>query len=481
MANQGQKDVFRRLLLLVAFQKARINKTSIPTTKNKMCDQIENYLGSFSGSVWSWLIDNGKGTTSVPTTNLSSVLDAVSKNLSGIQGSVASLDITLDSLPIWQEYRAEIEQYLTSLSRRNPKIENVLLAPDYDEIDPAAIDAQVKTAGENTNNVLKAHLLYHSPVAASQWQKIKSAGRYKPLYDLCEKGLEEIFASDEWKKCQRDLRLVFNLGAGSSRKDEMILEALSSGVAEERAYIWIDASYPMLHQTIKDVDRANTGISLFAIVADFETPKKVEDIYRNSFSQLLPEFKHTSKAFFVLGYTLSNLDEENFFSAYANVCREGDLFVFPMHFIPAACKDDKNNLDKFEHGLLRFYNFPEGQKFSEAGLNMLQLYKPTGAHKEPDFDPIFFNGHTHSRCLKFTVELRNIKAIDVTKSVVTAQSVRHYKDDYIEFLKKYGFIKIHESTGRVIDSKHPEWGVVQTLVVKYIGKQDTEIGKAESD
>ena len=331
------------------------------------------------------------------------------------------------------------------------EIRNVLVAPDYENIDPAHLDVHITTGASGP---LKAHLLYHSPVSPDIWDRVKAAPEY-PLYRLCQDGLTEILHSPEWDSRSSDLRIVFNLGAGSASKDTLILRSLAQ-CKSKPTFAWVDASMYMLLKTIRGVNRYFIGgVNGVALAADFEHPARLRKVYEDSFPTL-PEFKER-KAFFVLGFTLSNLHEEQFFSSYKKVCEPGDLFIFPMQFIPEG---DSKVRDKFKKTLLESYDFEEGRKLSQAWVALLQEYSLVN-YEDPTIEDYRFNGSFRSLCVEFRAVLKDRQAIE--RTVVTARSIRHYRTEYLAYLYNLGFKVLCES------SNHD--GVV-TLLIEYVGKAE---------
>ncbi|MBO3706114.1 MAG: L-histidine N(alpha)-methyltransferase [Candidatus Accumulibacter sp.] len=337
-----------------------------------------------------------------------------------------------------------------------PKLEGVPFAVDVD-IDPLDIDGQVRN---RTSGELKAHLLYQSPIAAALWDKVKTSPFY-PLHNSCAMGLRNILQQEPWRERREDLRLILSLGAGSWTKDKMILQQLKPPSNTDIVFIWIDASFEMLRRTIKESRRSEfQDVSFAAMKADFEHPQKLRRLYKEHF-QGLPRFEE-KKAFFILGFTLSNLNETRFFAEYSAQCSIGDLFIFPMQFIPEG---NEETLTTFENNLLQSYEFDEGTALSRAGLAFLQRYE-IGRFHNAKIDLFAFHKSARSRGVKFAVDLVHKGDATVTK-VITAQSNRHYEADYLQFLADYGF--------KVIDRSREHDGV-QTLLVEYVGEAQPMLG-----
>lgn len=329
----------------------------------------------------------------------------------------------------------------------------VPFAVDVD-IDPLDIDVQVR----NRTGELKAHLLYQSPVAAALWDKVKTSPFY-PLHNACAKGLNYILQQSSWAARSNNLDVVFSLGVGSWTKDKLILQYLGSSNSKKPAYVWVDASFEMLRRTIKEKESARDSFSnvrFAALKADFEHPGKLRKLYGDNFLSL-PNFSG-GKVFFILGFTLSNLNESRFFAEYSAHCQQGDLFVFPMQFIPDAAKKDSTALESFKNSLLNSYEFGEGTQLAKAGLGFLQSYE-LSRFLGAEVSSFTFHNTFSSLVIKFSADLKS-KHENIVTRVVTAQSSRHYKSDYLEFLQKFGF--------KLIDCS-PEYDGAQTLLVEFVG------------
>lgn len=362
---------------------------------------------------------------------------------------------TLEELGFSNEIICAVECQINPQTQKL-NVDGVPFAVDV-HIDPLDIEAQVRN---RTSGELKAHLLYQSPVAAALWDRVKTSPFY-PLHNACAKGLNYILQQNSWAKCRNNLDVIFSLGVGSWTKDKLILQNMGSTSPKQSAYVWIDASFEMLRRTIKEKESTRDSfpnVHFAAMKADFEHPAKLRKLYADNFLSL-PDFSK-KKAFFILGFTLSNLNESRFFAEYSAHCQPGDLFVFPMQFIPDAAKNDPNALEEFKGTLLNSYEFDEGTQLAKAGLGFLQSYelsKFLGA----EVSSFPFDGTSSSLVIRFSADLKS-KHENLVTRVVTAQSSRHYKSDYLEFLKKLGF--------KLIDCS-PEYDGAQTLLVEYIGRQ----------
>ncbi len=365
---------------------------------------------------------------------------------------LTTFNVEYDALPISARLRREVQDVIDNVPPMHPfktSPDYVFLAPDYEEFDPSAIEDLARHT-----DLLPSHLLYQSPASAALWDVVKTSKQYRELYNCCEKGLQRILQSPAWIEASQDLRLVYSLGAGSSDKDEIIIDWLHSNGIDAQ-FALVDASPYMLIRTIKNIDPSRyRGISIAGMQLDFSRPSRMRAMCTKVYNDagLFSE----KKAFFVLGFTLSNLAEDDFFRSYAQVCSRGDLFIFPLQLIPEDY--GVNERAAFMESLRHSYTFPEGMKLSRAGLSVLQNYKfNRPVHSGPtNFD---FNKTNRSIMVQFRFELEDTDG--ATKQFTTARSTRHYRADYEKFLASHNFEVLERA---------PLENNVETWLVRFNGK-----------
>lgn len=367
---------------------------------------------------------------------------------------VSDLDATWQSVAIDDSVRKAVNGFFNGRDN-NYEVNHVLVAPDYTHLDPASIDTSAD------RGALDPHLLYHSPAASSLWDTVKESRQYQPIYRACEDGLNELLGWKDWGAYAKGVEAAFNLGVGSSSKDKLVLESLNNWCESAPTFAWVDASLYMLTSTIRKISTTDIGRALpAALQVDFENPTRLKTVYEDAFPY---HSKFASKkVFFILGFTLSNLDEEKFFKVYSRICTKGDLFVFPMHFIPPEATDPAV-LETFMAKLKESYVFDEGKQLSQAGLAILRHYAfDREGHAETLMQQ--FDGNNRSVQVEFTVFLKpkSSKKGNTAESqeVRTAKSSRHFRTDYEVFLRKNGFTIAHETSER---------NGVTTLLVEFIG------------
>lgn len=371
---------------------------------------------------------------------------------------INSFDYNWDELSIPRQVKNAVDKLLDEDEKFEPSFDrgffnNVLIGPDY-QIDPSDLMTQI--INSRTGHVLNPHLLYHSPKSVDIWDTITRSPHY-PLYRRCEDGLNALLQSEVWRERFYDVELMFNLGAGSASKDKLILRDANS-YQDSKMYVWVDASLPMIRKTVQDANPSKyKNVNCLALPVDFEVPTKLRNQYNFSF----PMFKNfeNKKVFFILGFTLSNLYEENFFSEYSNICQKGDLFVFPMQFIPNDIDKNEDDLNIFKRELINSYNFEEGHMLAKSWSSLLdddyEIEIPT---PEPTIEHVQFCNNKKSICVIFNAIIKD--KFGSIKSITTSRSIRHYKSDYESFLNSYGY--------KIVFETDPRDGVT-TLLVEYTG------------
>lgn len=474
----------RRMLYLVA-----VSNNQEPTTANIRNLMMSKFPDNFPGSID---YDNvksrcGHANTKKPSFPKEDVANSylrVLNNFFFVENSneyFPDFDIDLGEWEIWQTHGAAVESEI-SKNHLTEMIHGVLIISDYHHIRPVdLIEGQIPVARKDIT-ALNAHLLYHTPLAALLWDNIKTAPSYKAHYWLCEKGLKELlnkpsvvaledgehaFSLKE-QLCQR--RLVFNFGAGSYIKDKLILACIQKCTQDMKkkdenvppsVYCWVEAAHPMLARTLAELSAKDYfDVYKLALETDFEDPSRIKELYEQ-FRKIMPSLPHysTKKIFFILGYTLSNLREEHFFDQFAKSCQPGDLFVFPIQFIPEECREDKDKYASFQKSVVDNYDFEEGRMLASAGLSQTLKFKPVlDQQLRPEACDCLLNNKSGSFRIIFRAQIKSTESFGSNFSVVTAETYRHYENDYKDFLASKGF--------SVVDQSQVHQGV-RTLVVEY--------------
>lgn len=365
-------------------------------------------------------------------------------------------DTDFESVDINERIRNSV---ITLLTAATGTLRHIPWIVDHRQIDLGDFDKVVRNL--RPKSPLKSHALYHSPVAARIWERITTRGPYKRLYQACEQGLEGILSSETWHKLALQIGTIFNLGAGSPTKDKIILRNIEEICSTKPIYVLVDASLYMLANTLKDIEtERGASVNVVALATDFEHPKRMMCQLRTGLTAFPKKYSNNGRnVFFILGFTLSNLDESDFFDAYAEACELGDLLIFPMQFIPESevSDGDTEALDQFDKNLSTHYNFSDGMKLARSSLRLLQEFETVPGDIPPSVEQEQFHGKNRSRRIEF--KARVVDGQGYERTVITAKSSRHYRSDYLELLKEKGFNLIKEAVGG-----DKEDGVVTLLV-----------------
>lgn len=353
-------------------------------------------------------------------------------------------DTAFESIRINERLRDSV---VTLLSAATGTLRHIPWVVDHRQIDPGDLDQHVLML--RPKSALKSHALYHSPVAARIWERITTQSPYKRLYQACEQGLAGILRTGTWGEIAPQVGTIFSLGAGSPSKDRTILGNIEDICSRKPTYVLVDASLYMLANTLKDIETTGErNVNVVALATDFEHPKRMMSQLRTGLAAFPKKYSNDGRnAFFILGFTLSNLDEDDFFEAYAGACEPGDLLIFPMQFIPGPEGPDGEAevLGRFERDLRAHYNFSDGMKLARSALRLLQEFEPVPGDVPPGVEPEQFQGKNRSRRIEF--KARVVDGDGHERTVITAKSSRHYRSDYLEFLTAKGFRLLDEAVG----------------------------------
>ena len=366
---------------------------------------------------------------------------------------VKSLNESFDELPLDKELIDFVNDSFAL--KENNIFASGLVAPDY-SFDPTNIKVMVETGK------IPASYLYHTYYASKIWDKITRNAIDYPLYHECEMGLQNILQSEEWLDRRGGLNLVFNLGAGSASKDIRIIKSLDEVENKKPVFICVDTSFPMLDYTYRIVkEKKYQRIKYHSLITDFENPAGMKRCYTNRYFDL-PSFD-SKKAFFILGFTLSNINEVAFFKKYMEVCQKGDIFIFPMQFIPEEHK--KQNLSEFKNQLRRNYDFEDGQRLAKEGLAYLKECEIIG-YPKVKVNEIMLDDRSYSRnptelslSIDYYVKIKG--QYGETRDLIISSSKRHYENVYKTMLEKLGY--------KIICSTKEFNNNVKTLFVEFEG------------
>lgn len=217
--------------------------------------------------------------------------------------------------------------------------------------------------------VVDQRFMYVSREAVDDWNAVIACGSYK-MYEHCCVALREYLRSPSWKAHVKsgDIGTLVMLGAGAPDKDILILNSLLSGKkyssqAKLRLVIFDDSFYMLadtvdrVHQNLRTL-QADDFVEVVPCCADFMKLRQWSDcVARTDHDRIT--------AFFILGGTIGNIQEETLMDAVRAVSEEGDLFVVGGEFV-----DDEAPEAFLEH-LLANYDTPEARDLTLGPVRTL--------------------------------------------------------------------------------------------------------------
>lgn len=199
---------------------------------------------------------------------------------------------------------------------------------------------------------------YLDPDSSDAWARIVDSQSY-PTYDHCFGGLNDLFASPEWKKClesNQACTAVMLAGGGAPDKDLMLIRnLLSQHHSQERVYHYlIDISLYMLR---------HSAIWLCDHLGSLAKRVVLKPIHRDVLSLTSRDRKqlheHGKVIFAITGGTIGNLSESAFFRSLGHVAASGDLLIVSADTIDQLSKKDQDALEgKYDNDDLRLWLKP---------------------------------------------------------------------------------------------------------------------------
>lgn len=329
------------------------------------------------------------------------------------------------------------------------------------------------------DDALPNYMLYQSFSAANLWEHVSKYPHYLlPRY--CRLGLERILQSNTFREFAETKRIFFELGTGSPKKTTLILDNLNATGLGHR-YIWIDASTPMLEYNVSKVDISIYPALKFNVVStDFE---EVDDLLQYLGKRLENDgFRVLRKCYFLLGFTLSNLNEARFISNYAKACDKGDVLIFPMQFIPDAYEPPEAwaGIETSDYGkqLIQAYNSQEGFNLVRAGLSQIKGQTGDMTAKAQPIKSVL--GTPSIDCIGRSIVIRYMAHFHhekrqggtAEKKLEIIKASRYFERDFRHFVELHGF-EIKEAVS-VAEN-------VKAFLIQFVGsKMDNQsIGDSE--
>lgn len=242
-----------------------------------------------------------------------------------------------------------------------------LMSVDFDLHERMVIDG-IFQADEDTQYI-KPQNLFHSSHSFNLWDSIRKDSSYSNIYNQCGLGLDTFLKSNYWKSKFEKIEYIVNFGAGAPEKDHAIIHSLKGRTLPN--FYWVDSSLSMLkanYQGFRKLHRKNVPGHL--IQATFSSVNKIRNEIQGFEGKNIKESNNV-RVFFILGYTLSNLNEIGFFKKLKDISDTGDIFVFPMQLLPNSLEERFEFRDKLKSA----YNFPKANDLYKAAFNMSERYE----------------------------------------------------------------------------------------------------------
>ena len=337
--------------------------------------------------------------------------------------------------------------------------------------------ANVELKDKRDDGKLENYLLYQTFSAARLWDEVTASEHYD-LPGLCRAGLESILRSSSFAEIVKTKGIFFELGTGSPTKTSLILNRLKATQLRHH-FVWVDASTPMLEHNVSKIETKKYAPLQFSVVStDFEEIKELLEFLGTRWAT--EDFYEVRKCYFVLGFTLSNLDEARFIRAYASACNTGDVLVFPMQFIPPsyASTDTWADIANSDYGreLINAYNSPEGLKLVREGLSQIKGQTRLVTAQAQPIRPI--GGIPSDDCIGRSVMIRYMADFEhldmgdrkVRKKLEIIKASRFFESDFLCFLNRHGFaIRQEIAVGENI----------KTFLVEFVGKNISDPNNGE--
>ncbi len=286
--------------------------------------------------------------------------------------------------------------------------------------------------------------MYFNQAGVMIWKElIELCDDYK-MYEHCQRLLQNFLRNNIWKNMAGSISHIYILGAGSPKKDQEVIKSLQAHEMDNISYILVDTSMHMLAYTAKEISCLQGKLPVItSIMTDFQNMDRMIKIVQDRLLEQVYAIKKRS-IYFMLGATLSNINENEFFASLNQVFKSGDLFVATLEFIENHDKDGMQMKKK----LLNTYNNPFTKKLAKNALSGIEYlnwnipYDTITCTSHPFKDPYNYFEDSLEVCLSLD-QLQIFRA------------TRHRRDVYIKFVEKFGFKEICPEELRVVNNEIP--------------------------
>lgn len=202
---------------------------------------------------------------------------------------------------------------------------------------------------------------YLSPDSANKWYRFIREDSYK-MFGICLGEVKKFVSSTYWAEFLSDEKVdgIVMLGGGAPSKDTNVINSLFVNKVDHKrkfTYTIVDFSPYMVLETVTAleplVNRHHNSVDVRALVADFLDLPRSDDFLKR---------KNMNVAWFILGGTIGNLDEERFFQSIRDMSTNGDLLVVGAEFV------DNSDIDSFRETIANEYRHESLEHFFRAPL-----------------------------------------------------------------------------------------------------------------
>jgi hypothetical protein len=238
-------------------------------------------------------------------------------NTASIRALKCIYDDGKSTLP--EDQRATLKGFVDELDDRTT-------SPDFGHVE-TPLDAEFEglQSGISAGQLWPWHC-FLTPESARQWNALVENGNYA-MYSACLATLDELLRSKQWR--QAIARGAYNVGValaggGSPEKDALLAGALAESTQYKVQYCLIDVSHEMMTHS----QRIMTRLLRLPDKVQLLPGKRIDILKLHRYSPRRPEWSGVVWA--ILGGTIGNLPEGQFFESISAPSRPGDLMIIGL-------------------------------------------------------------------------------------------------------------------------------------------------------
>ncbi|MBI1336555.1 MAG: hypothetical protein GC164_06295 [Phycisphaera sp.] len=164
-----------------------------------------------------------------------------------------------------------------------------------------------------------------TPEAARSWNSLVENGNYA-MYSVCLRSLGDLLQTSAWKNAVTNQTYnvgVALAGGGSPEKDVLLAHALATATQQNVQYWMVDVSHDMMHESQGRIHRSLEKMQLANRIALRSRRADILRLHR----WFHRPYDWNAAVWAILGGTIGNLPEREFFDSIASPTVAGDLLV----------------------------------------------------------------------------------------------------------------------------------------------------------